>query len=96
MQIRSNVSDNKQALLKMSFYQQSTILLYSFFYQPCSAVYFLMTFNASVFLNIELEPTMALSPRRRSRGLHNPDSPRDQIRWFWLAEFPNFANIMME
>ena len=32
------------------------------------AVYFLMTFNAAIFLNIKLEPTMTMS-----RGLHNPD-----------------------
>ena len=31
-----------------------------------------MTFHASIFLNIKLEPTMTSFPR--SRGLHNPDS----------------------
>ena len=32
MQINSGVSDKKQALLKMSFYQQCTISLYSQFF----------------------------------------------------------------
>ena len=32
MQINSSVSDKKQAFLEMSFYQQGTISLYSWFF----------------------------------------------------------------
>ena len=39
---------------------------------------------------------MTSSPRRRSRALHSPDSSRDQIQWFKLAEVQNFTNIMIE
>ena len=57
---------------------------------------FLMTFHGSIYLNIKLGPTTTSSPRRRGRGLHNPDSSHDQIRCFWLAEVRNFTIIMIE
>ena len=94
--INSNVSGKKQALSKMSFYQQNTISLYSWFLLVLSCNIFLMTFHGSIFLNIKLRPTTTSSPRRRGRGLHNPDSSHDQIRCFWLAEVRNFTNIMIE
>ena len=59
-------------------------------------MYVLMTFSASIFLNFKLEPTMTSSPRRQSRGLHNPYSSHDQIQCFWLAEVWNFTTIMIE
>ena len=80
----------------MSFYQQNTISLYSWFLLVLSCNIFLMTFHGSIFLNIKLMPTTTSSPRRRGRGLHNPDSSHDQIRCFWLAEVRNFTNIMIE
>ena len=46
--------------------------------------------------NIQLEPTMTSSPRRRSSGLQNPDSSHDQIQCFWLAEVRNYTNNMIE
>ena len=55
-----------------------------------------MTFHESIFLNIKLEPTTTSSPRKRGRGLQNPDSSHDQIQCFWLAEVRNFTNIMIE
>ena len=80
----------------MSFYQQSTISLYSWFLLVLSCNIFLMTFHGSIFLNIKLGPTTTSSPRRRGHGLHNPDSSHDQIWCFWLAEVRNFTNIMIE
>ena len=80
----------------MSFYQQSTISLYSWFLLVLSCNIFLMTFHGSIFLSIKLGPTMTSSPRWRGRGLHNLDSSHDQIRCFWLAEVRNFTNIMIE
>ena len=80
----------------MSFYQQSTISLYSWFLLVLSCNIFLMTFHGSIFLNIKLGPATTSSPRRRGRGLHNLDSLHDQIRFFWLAEVRNFPNIMIE
>ena len=44
----------------------------------------------------KLEPTTTSYPRRRDRGLHNPDSSYDQIQCFWLAEVRSFTNIMIE
>ena len=64
-----SVSDKKQALSKMSFYQQNTISLYSWFLLVLSCNIFLMTFHGSIFLNIKLEPATTSSPRRRGRGL---------------------------
>ena len=61
----------------MSFYQQSTISLYSWFLLVFSCIIFLMTFHGSNFLNIKLGPTTTSSRRRRGRGLHNPDSAHD-------------------
>ena len=55
-----------------------------------------MIFHGSIFLNIKLEPTTTSSPRRRGRGLHNPDSSHDQIQCFWLAKVRNFTNVMIE
>ena len=75
----------------MSFYQQSTISLYSWFLLVFSCNISPMTFHGSIFLNIKLGPTTTSSPRRRGRGLHNPDSSHDQIRCFWLAEVRNFT-----
>ena len=86
----------KKALSKMSFYQQDTVSLYSWFLLVLSFNIFLMTFQGSIFLNIKLGPTTTSSQRRRGRGLHNPDSSHDQIRCFWLAEVRNFTNIMIE
>ena len=88
----------KKALSKMSFYQQNTIALNSWFLFVLSCNIFLMTFHGSIFLNIKLGPTTTLYPypRRRGRGLHNLDSSHDQIRFFWLAEVRNFTNIMIE
>ena len=86
----------KQALSKMLFYQHSTISLYSWFLLVLSCNIFLMTFHGFIFLNIKLGPITTSSPRRRGRGLHNPDSSHDQIRCFWLAEVRNFTNIMIE
>ena len=80
----------------MSFYQQNTIALYSWFLLVLSYKIFLMTFHGSIFLNIKLGPTTTSSPRRRGRGLHNLDSSHDQIWFFWLAEVRNFTNIMIE
>ena len=80
----------------MSFYQQSTISLYSWFLLVLSCNIFLMTFQGSIFMNIKLGPTTTSSPRRRGRVLHNPDSSHDQIRCFWLAEVRNFTDIMIE
>ena len=80
----------------MSFYHQNTISFYSWFLLVLSCNIFLMTFHGSIFLNIKLGPTTTSSPRRRGRGLHNPDSSHDQIRCFWLAEVRNFTNIMIE
>ena len=94
--INSSVSDKKQASSKMSFYQQSTISLYSWFLLVLSCNIFLMTFHGPIFLNIKLGPTTTSSPRRPGCGLHNPDSSHDQIRFFWLAEVRNFTNIMIE
>ena len=47
-------------------------------------------------LNIKLETTTTLSPRRRSHGLHNPDSSHDQIQCLLLAEVRNFTNILID
>ena len=95
--INSIVSDKKkQALSNMSFYQQNTISLYNWILLVLSCNIFLMTFHGSIFLNIKLGPFTTSSPRRRGRGLHNPDSSHDQIRCFWLAEVRNFTNIMIE
>ena len=80
----------------MSFYQHSTISLYSWFLLVLSCNIFLMTFHRSIFLNIKLGLTTTSSPRRLGRGLHNPDSSHDQIWCFWLAEVRNFTNIMIE
>ena len=55
-----------------------------------------MTFYESIFLNIKLKPTTTSSRRRRGRELHDPDSSRDQIQCFLLAEVRNFTNIMIE
>ena len=41
---------------------------------------FQVTFHKSIFLNIQLGPTMTSSPRRRRHGLHNSDSSCDQIQ----------------
>ena len=80
----------------MLFYEQNTISLYSWFLLVLSCNIFLMTFHGSIFLHIKLGPTTTSSPRRRGRGLHNPDSSNDQIRCFWLAEVRNFTNIIIE
>ena len=80
----------------MSFYQQNTIALYSWFLLVMTCHIFLMAFHGSIFLNIKLGPTTTSSPRRRGRGLHNLDSSHDRIRFFWLAEVRNFTNIMIE
>ena len=93
--INSSVSDKKRALSKMSFYQQNTISLYSWFLLVLSCNIFL-TFHGSIFLNIKLGPTTTWFPRRRGRGLYNPDCSHDQILFFWLAEDRNFTNIMIE
>ena len=45
---------------------------------------------------LKLGPNTTSSPRRRGRGLHNPDSSYDQIQCFCLAEVRNFTNIMIE
>ena len=66
--INSSVSDKKQALSKMSLYQQSNISLYSWFLSVLSCTIFLITFHGSIFLNIKLGPTTTSSPRRRGRG----------------------------
>ena len=60
---------------------------------PFDDVIMLMIFRASMFLNMKLEPTMTSSPRRRSRGLHNPDSSHDPIQCKFVR---NFTNIMTE
>ena len=39
---------------------------------------------------------MTSSPGRRSCGLHNFDSSRDQIQCIWLAEVRHFTNIMID
>ena len=39
---------------------------------------------------------MTSSPRRRSRELYNPDSPRDQMQCLWLADVRNFTTSMIE
>ena len=96
MQINASASDKKEALSKTSFYHQSTISLYSWFLSDLFCKIFLMKFHGSIFLNIKLRPTTTSSPRKRGRGLHNPDSSHDQIRCFWLAEVRNFTNIMIE
>ena len=88
--------EKKQALSKISFYQQNTISLDSCFLLVLSCNIFLMTFHGSIFLNIKLGPTTTSSPRRRGHGLHNPDSSHDQIRCSWLAEVRNLTNIMIE
>ena len=80
----------------MSFYQQSTISLYDWFFVSLVLQYILMTYHGSIFLNIKLELTTTSSPRRRGRGLHNPDSSHDHIECFWLAEVRNLTNIMIE
>ena len=73
---------NKQALLKNAKYLFSLHLIFCY---SCPVVYFLLTFHGSIFLNIKLEPTTTLSPRRRSHGLHNPHSSHDHDVQFSCA-----------
>ena len=96
MQINSSVSEKKSFIKKCHFTNRAPFLLTVDILLALSCSIFLTTFHASIFLNIKLEPTMTSSPRRRSYGLHNPDSSHDPIRCFWLAEVRNFTNIMIE
>ena len=98
MNLKISVCDKKKALLKWYFTNRVPFPFTVDFSLVLPGSMFLMTFHASIFLNIKLEPTKTLSPRRLSGGLHQLaiGSSYDQIQCFWLVEVPYFTNTMIE
>ena len=97
MQINSSVSDKiKTSFIKNVFLPTEYHFSLQLIFINLVKQYISNDIHGSIFLNIKLGPTTTSSPRRRARGLHNPDSSHDQIRCFWLADVRNFTNIMIE